>query len=135
MGLRCPDERKIILGRDIIFDEARYSLDEDFYKTILMEDQGKNPKGPSTEINQIQNENETSSSSEGREVYESADEEESDQDANLKISKSNDLQETATPRRSTRVKTRPNYLVDYIGIALSAEAFVDDIPQDYNNIQ
>lgn len=131
--LWCPENKKIILGRDIIFNESRYSLEENFYKAIPKETQEKATS--SIETNQIQDSNNNSSSSEESETYKSADEEELDHDGNTNILRPDNLQKPVTPRCSTRIKTRPKHLEDYIGIALNAEAFVEDVPQDYQDIQ
>lgn len=135
--LWCPEEKKIILGRDIIFNESKYSFNEDFYKTTPADSQDKDTSAgeftQNTKGNENSKRNENSSISEGSEVFESAVEEKVDQNENSSLS--DDPQKTTNSRCSTRVKTRSKYLDDYIGIALNAEAFVDDAPEDNNDIK
>lgn len=39
------------------------------------------------------------------------------------------------PRRSQRERRKPGYLNDYVAFAMSAEAFIEDIPRDYEEVK
>lgn len=125
--LWCQEEKKFVLGRDVIFNESRYSFNEDIYKIHSTE--SPQDKGTATEdLERI------SSKSEESKLFESANEEEEMlQNESSQESEPEDKSKT-TLRRSSRIKTRPKHLEDYIGLALNAEAFVDNVPKDYYDI-
>lgn len=124
--LWCQEEKKIVLGRDVIFEESRYNFNEDFYKMdSIKSSQDKNPAA--AELKRVSTKNEES------ELFEKANEEEVFQNESLQESEPEDMSKT-TLRRSSRIKIRSKRLEDYICLALNAEAFIDDVPKDYCDI-
>lgn len=67
--LWCQEEKKIVLGRDVIFEESRYNFNEDFYKMdSIKSSQDKNPAA--AELKRVSTKNEES------ELFERANEKE-----------------------------------------------------------
>ncbi|XP_039309258.1 uncharacterized protein LOC113005856 isoform X1 [Solenopsis invicta] len=144
--LWCPEEKRIILGHDIIFDETRFVLDgnEDFYRNGQIEHEDKKTISTKHQDEEAEFQEERISrdetrmninSSEENDSFESANEEEIVQKRSSCSSERKEEQKNKKLRRSTRLKTKPKYYDEYIGIALNAETFVDDVPEDYDDIQ
>lgn len=123
------EDRKIYFGRDIIFDERKFSYEShgtlpmitnDDKESVVTENNGHQEPG----------EDELTES----EKYDSAEEYQEPQDA-----PSEEDQETRDKneelRRSTRMKVRQKYLEEYTILALNAETYVDDTPENYNDIE
>lgn len=115
--LWCPEEKKIIYGRDVVFDESRFQFD-----------------GTTSEDWLVSNQQSTEHEEESTEHEKTVQDQEKPEEEEEEI-QSDEEEEIQNPRRSTRHKVMPNYLLDYATIALSAESFVDDIPETYEDIQ
>lgn len=122
--LWCPENNKIILGRDIIFNETKFTSESgNFYDDLRSIEGATKSQEPSNSGE----EQEVSSDEESEEF--NSDEEE---DANQRNTTPKDKAKTL--RRSSREKNKPQYLNGYTVLALCAESFVEDIPQQFNDI-
>lgn len=110
--LWCPEERLIILGRDVKFDESHFVYDnEDWFsykedtRNVIISDE----------------ENET-------EDVTSPD--------NDSVSSENETEEVKAPeiRRSVRETKWPAWMEDYAVLALNAEMYVEDVPETFSDI-
>lgn len=106
--LWCLEDNKIILGRDVVFNESRFTLDtEDFYNNLEHTEEAVQTR----KIVNSGGEGEAPSD-EGDEYYHDAEEEEENQRGSALEDRTQNL------RRSARERNRPKYLHDYTVLAL-----------------
>jgi transposase InsO family protein len=114
--LWCPEQRKVLEGRDVTFNEFKFAGDTE--TTDWDADAADNNRRTTSDENADQPAEEVTNedTSENREA-------------------------TPVPRQSTRQRKPPSHLKDFhvgddiVVFALSAETFVDDVPQVYEDIQ
>lgn len=124
--LWCPESSKILLGRDVIFNESKFTSEsEDFYDDFKSTEEAARNQESSPNSGGEQD----ISSDEESEYFDSAKEE----DDNRRNTTLED--EAAILRQSSRKKNKPKYLNDYTVLALSAESFVEDVSQHFDDIQ
>ena len=114
--LWCPEDGKIILGRDVKFDESRFEYEDDEWHHYRRND---NVSVDKEEIDDVDS---------SFENFESADE-----DAELEqiANKEDDIDAF---RRSSRTRKQPAWHRDYVTLACNAESYVEDVPCSYEQI-
>ncbi|KMQ83408.1 gag-pol polyprotein [Lasius niger] len=122
--LWCPEDQRVICGRDVIFDETRFKHYQPVVETNVQEE-SESEHGEEEFISAIENDQEQSLSE--------------TESVNTKGEEETTIKQTANeqqlaPRRSTREKKTPAYLEDYCVLALHAESYVEGIPNCYAEI-
>ena len=104
----------MIFGRDVVFDETKFAFDglssEQWLHSEeeeLHDDETKSP--------------------------DHVEEEQLEDDENYETPERSENLET--PRRTKRIHVKPRYLEDYGVLALNAEAYVEDVPENINEIE
>jgi hypothetical protein len=110
--LWCPDSRKIIQGRDVIFDESKFCKEKEL---DIWEHTGE--KEDAYDLNG------------------SGDNESGIEHTDSGGESSSSGNQTVDLRRSQRERKAPGYLQDYVAYAMSAESIMDDVPQTFNDIK
>ncbi|GAB1869619.1 Gag-pol polyprotein [Camponotus japonicus] len=130
--LWCPEDNKLLFGRDVVFDETKFSFETDnFYDKSLpsqaetednekLRDQGGGA-GVSETSDDTGNQSEVSTNDQSDEKSEATRQKEKGSNTGY--------------RRSSRVRSRPKHLDDYCAMALSAESFLDEIPENLSEIE
>jgi hypothetical protein len=122
------EERKVVVGHDVIFDEATFPSPYGNANTADREEDTEEEDAEEEDTEEKKLENEEPDE----------DEEENWNDATetpgAKTQKFTPTQ-TSLPRRSSRTKRKPEYFDEYTVIALNAEAYVDEAPLDYEDIK
>lgn len=127
--LWCPEDRKLLFGRDVIFDETKFTVEaENFYDKSLpnqteMHDQGGDAQN-SRDNDDTRNPSRVLTDDHSDETSDAGSEEEIPQ-------KQGDNEGL---RRSARTRRKPNHLDNYCAIALSAENFLDEVPESLSEI-
>lgn len=112
------EERKILYGKDVIFDETKFSFDGSTCEDWI-------PKSDNSTINSDKIEEDRVAESE-RDTSEI--EENNSEHVNVNIEKD-------VFRRFDRERRKPKYLDDYAVLALHAESFVGDAPNSFEEIE
>lgn len=121
--LWCPEDNKIILGRDVIFTEFIFNFENrDFYDSKPQDPIDLAKEEPSNSGRVVVEE---------EEVEEEEVEEEEVESDNTNASRKQDVD----VRKSTRIRNKPKYFEDYTVLALCAESFVEDVPEHFDDIQ
>lgn len=124
--LWSPEDNKILFGKNITFDETKFDYnlaDGSFYQSHEIPETTENEENSedlshSRIDKKIQDNQMLNNSSSDTEYF---DLEESPQKVPL--------------RRSERMKSRPKHLEDYAVLALNAEAYLDDVPETFEEIK
>lgn len=120
------EDKRILLGRNVIFDEKKFL----FFKLRTSETEWSSNYQDSRN-NNIE---EGSSDSEDVDKENSLDQEDQERDThNQSIEETN--AKTTTLRRSTRQRKEPSYFEEYSVLALNAETFVENVPEFYDDIK
>lgn len=122
--LWCPMDGKVIQGRDVKFDESKFYKTKEFGDWSTSENEENNP-----DFNSSVSHNEMEDSS-GDDIEGNEEAEEIRQDKAAE-----EESEIFEPRHSQRERRKPGYLNDYVAFAMSAEAFIEDIPKDYEEVK
>jgi hypothetical protein len=121
------EELKIVVGHDVIFDEAMFpspcgnANTPDLEADTEEEDAKENTEEKKLE-KQAPDEDEEDNWNDATET------------PGAKTQKFTPTQ-TSLPRRSSRTKRKPEYFDEYTVIALNAEVYVDEAPLDYKDIK
>lgn len=108
------DGHKIVLGRDVYFDENKFKFESSDSDDWLPSDVHEDLDKPEESVQEKS---------------------ESDTEEEMPV-ETNQSSHPETPlRRSTREKVKPKYLEDYAVLALNAEAYVEDVPETIEEIQ
>lgn len=115
--LWSPEDGTILYGKDIIFDETKFNCEESTIEDLI----------PEPDDSRII----SSTMEEDKKIESKANESETEEnDSNyVKINTENVL------RRSNRERRKSKYLEDYAVLALHAEAFVENVPNFFEEIQ
>lgn len=124
--LWCPQERKILYGKDIIFNKEKFSFDDSTSEDWI-------PKFNS--LTDPEPDNSTVNSNEIKEDRAADSEEDSSQTGENNSKDVNVETEKDIFRKSDRKRKRPKYLNDYAVLALHTESFVEDAPNSFEEIQ
>lgn len=135
--LWCPEDKKLLFGRDVVFDEARFEFDvNNFYdKSLPNQTEAENNMklcnqgggaGIPGRSDDTGNQSEESLDDQSSEMSEAKPEE---------VSHQEERESNLGCRRSTRVRSKPKYLDDYCVLALSAESFLDEVPENFSEIE
>lgn len=126
--LWSPDDRKIIYGRDVVFDEKRFCFEGSKCEDWLSKEHETNREEKLREEPQDESAEKGGISSDEEVEFMSPEE-------NNVVGQSKKIMFEETPRRSARNVRKPRHFDDYVLTALSAESFVDNVPDAYEEIQ
>lgn len=122
--LWCPQERKILYGKDVIFNEEKFSFDDSISEDWISQFNNlTDPEPDNSTVNEIEEDKAADSEEDSSQT-----EKNNSRDMNIETEK-------ATLRKSDRERNRPKYLEDYAVLALHAESFVEDVPNSFEEIQ
>lgn len=120
--LWCPKENKILYGRDIVFDENRFEFHPTYVETTVpLDEEKENSEQEDVEQRDIP-------AQDAKQIYR----EEAQPEAEEEDTESEQEQQL---RRSKRKARKPSYLTDYCAVALQAETVMDDLLQDFKDIE
>ncbi|KAF2889686.1 hypothetical protein ILUMI_16487 [Ignelater luminosus] len=135
--LWCPEERKMILGKDVIFDERRFS-----FETVTSEKWLNNKEIEEKNDEEVEENQETEErifkNIDLKEmcVKNGEDEVEEDIESIREYKVESRLEDEVVKfGKGKREKQKPSYLNDYAVLALSAESFVNNVPTSYEEIE
>lgn len=135
--LLSTEDNKIYSGRDVIFDEtprAPPTPTPDFYQRgDIFEDAGEGGEGDATQQEEEEGEEPVSADEDGEPPEKKSRTEKPG--LTRRSEKEPDIDEPKLPRRSERTRKRPKHLDDYAEFAFSAETFVEDVPETYEDIE
>lgn len=129
--LWLPEEKKVVLGRDIIFDELKFPSYKPRSISCNWETNLSSPDEEDTR--KVVNEEEIETQEQEETLTDTTDI--SDSETTVIDVGRLERNMTSTPRRSTRERKRPTHLDDYTALALNADAFVDDVPNEFKSIE
>jgi len=122
--LWCPQERKILYGKDVIFNEEKFSFNDSISENWIPQfNNSTDPEPDNSTVNEIEEDKAADSEEDSSQT-----EKNNSRDMNIETEK-------ATLRKSDRKRNRPKYLEDYAVLALHAESFVEDAPNSFEEIQ
>ena len=123
--LWCPEERRMYSGKDVVFDESKFKID-DASDSWLFNDISNGNKSVNTDKKIEENDNcDEKNLGKNHEII---------QESEILLNKENEKSQLETPRRSSRERKQPNWLKDYATVACLAESYINEVPECFDDI-